>query len=54
MQVRVEARSETVYRTVEEIQREMARRGVPMNALAPLLIEGRTVEPDSDDEKSAS
>lgn len=54
MQVRVDARSETVYRTVEEIQREMARRGVPMNALAPLLIEGRTLESDSDDKKSAS
>jgi hypothetical protein len=54
MQVRVDARSETVYRTVEEIQREMARRGVPMNALAPLLIEGCTLESDSDDKKSAS
>jgi len=41
LQVRVDTRSETVIRTVTEIREEMARRGVSLEALAPLLIEQR-------------
>jgi hypothetical protein len=52
-QVRVDARTETIFRTLEEVQEEMARRGMPLEAFGPLLIESRALEPEDDDESSA-
>lgn len=55
LQVRVDARSQTVIRTVSEIREEMARRGVPLEAVAPLLIEQRPAKSEGgeyDDEKT--
>jgi hypothetical protein len=51
LQVRVEARNETVIRTVSEIREEMARRGVPLESVVPLLIEQKPEKskPDVDD-----
>jgi hypothetical protein len=42
LQVRVEARTETIYRTVSEVREELERRGIPLEAVAPLLIESQT------------
>jgi hypothetical protein len=52
LQVRVDARSETVFRTVTEIREEMARRGVPLEAVAPLLIEQPPVKPEDEDDEA--
>lgn len=49
LQVRVDARSQTVVRTVSEIREEMARRGVPLEAVLPLLIEQQPVKPKDED-----
>lgn len=54
LQVQVDARSQTVIRTVSEIRQEMARRGIPLEAVAPLLIEQARQSPNEehdDDEK---
>ena len=49
LQVRVDARSQTVVRTVSEIREEMARRGVPLEAVLPLLIEQQPAKPRDED-----
>ena len=53
MQVRVDAHSETVFRTVADVREEFERRGLSLDAVAPLLLEGRTWEPEYDDDQSA-
>ena len=53
MQVRVDARTETVYRSVAEVQSELQRRGLTLEAIAPLLIKGPSLEPEYDDEQYA-
>lgn len=49
LQVRVDARSQTVVRTVSEIRAEMSRRGVPLEAVMPLLIEQQPMKPEDED-----
>ena len=49
LQVRVDARSQTVVRTVSEIREEMARRAAPLEAVLPLLIEQQPAKPRDDD-----
>ena len=51
LQVRVEARTETVYRTVSEIREELERRGIPLEAVAPLLIEADRTESKENESK---
>jgi len=51
MQVSVDARPDTVYRTVEEVGRDMAARGFTMADITPLLIEGRAVDESKDKQK---
>jgi hypothetical protein len=53
MEVSVDARSETVYRTVSEIKEAMARRGIQLDAVAPLLIEAPKAEPQNEEEDAA-
>jgi hypothetical protein len=52
LQVRVDARSETVFRTVTEISEEMARRGVPLEAVVPLLIQQQPVKSEYEDDET--
>jgi hypothetical protein len=52
LQVRVDARTESVIRTVGEIREKMARRGVPLEAVAPLLIEQQPVKLEDEDAKA--
>jgi hypothetical protein len=54
MQVSIDARSETVCRTVSEVKEEMARRGIPLDAVAPLLIEAPKAKPENEEEDAAS
>jgi hypothetical protein len=54
LQVRVEARTETIYRTVSEVRAELERRGIPLEAVAPLLIEADKTEPEDDDDKETT
>jgi hypothetical protein len=49
LQVRVDARTESVIRTVGEIREEMARRGVPLEAVVPLLIEQQPLKSEDED-----
>ena len=49
LQVRVDARSQTIVRTVGEIREEMARRGVPLESVVPLLIERQSARPEDDE-----
>jgi hypothetical protein len=44
LQVHVDSRSQTIVRTVSEIREEMARRGVPLEAVVPLLIEQQSMK----------
>lgn len=46
LQVRVDAHSQTVVRTVSEIREAMARRGVPLEAVVPLLIDQQAAQPE--------
>jgi hypothetical protein len=51
LQVRVEARTETICRTVNEVRQELERRGIPLEAVAALLIESHKAEPEEDGNK---
>jgi hypothetical protein len=44
VQVRVDAKTEVTYRTVAEIDREMASRGFPIEEIAPLLIQAGSIK----------
>jgi hypothetical protein len=46
-------RSARVYRTVSEIKEAMARRGIQLDAVAPLLIEAPKAEPQNEEEDAA-
>jgi hypothetical protein len=52
LQVRVEARTETIYRTVSEVREELERRGIPLEAVAPLLIESLTEFEDNENRQT--
>jgi len=54
LQVHVEARTETVYRTVSDVREELERRGIPLEAVAPLLIEANKTEPNEDEARNAT
>jgi hypothetical protein len=51
MQVRVDAHTDLTYRTVAEVERDMAARGFAIADVASLLIEGRTVDESEDGQK---
>ncbi len=50
MQVRVDKFTKTVYRTVEEVQRDIARRGLNVRSFGNMLLEAHPVNPDEPDE----
>jgi hypothetical protein len=54
MQVRVDAHTDVTYRTVAEVERDMAARGFAVADLAPLLIEAQLVEECEDETKHKS
>lgn len=54
MQVRVDAHADVTYRTVAEVERDMAARGFAVADLAPLLIEAQLVEECEDEPKHES
>jgi hypothetical protein len=54
MQVRVETRTEPCTAHAPKLRRKWRARGVPLNAVAPLLIEARALESESDGDNSAS
>jgi hypothetical protein len=49
LQVQVDAQTEVIYRTVAEIEREMADRGFPIDEIAPLLIQADPIKMDGGD-----
>ena len=47
-QVRVDAKTEVTYRSVAEIERDMAQRGFSIKDIAPMLNEAGSIKKDDD------
>jgi hypothetical protein len=50
LQVRVDAQTEIIYRSIAEIESEMASRGFPIDEIGPLLTQSR---PTNEEERDA-
>lgn len=46
MQIRVDAFTRTVYESVEDVRDELAQQGLSLDALAPVILDGRRVGED--------